>query len=362
MLRNLGGRVASGFKINKHAIKKLTQEIEREFAKHPVRIPLSGDARMKQEAEASDVVGSEIELVAGWLIDWGYAYAKVKSGSIPSVDELMAEVGVTEFTSLVEPHVDMAVAALEQAGLLHDSARGFESRGMTLPVWLTEVGQREAAARIERRKDSRARRNACRDAVLRWTYERAAISGPAEVGAITQSPYGWFNGILFSATDLAESVRFLQDRGLLDGARKDLRLTQAGIECVEQYESVIEYLNRRDSAGVNVTIMGDNSGQLAVANRDVDQSQTSTNDADALAIFANALREFGKLVPEKQQPEYEEVAGALERESAKAEPNQGWRKALLDRARSLLDGAPADLHNLAQVAKVAFDILGQSAD
>jgi hypothetical protein len=54
---------------------------------------------------------------------------------------------------------------------------------------------------------------------------------------------------------------------------------------------------------VNVTIMGNNSGQLAVANRDVAQNQTNTNQAEALAIFANALREFGQLVPPDQRPE-----------------------------------------------------------
>ena len=35
--------MASGFKINKQAIRKMTREIEREFAKNPVRIPLQVD-------------------------------------------------------------------------------------------------------------------------------------------------------------------------------------------------------------------------------------------------------------------------------------------------------------------------------
>lgn len=37
--------MANGFKINKQAIRKMTQEIEREFAKNPVRIPLEADHR-----------------------------------------------------------------------------------------------------------------------------------------------------------------------------------------------------------------------------------------------------------------------------------------------------------------------------
>lgn len=37
--------MASGFKINKQAIRKMSREIEREFAKNPVRVPLEADHR-----------------------------------------------------------------------------------------------------------------------------------------------------------------------------------------------------------------------------------------------------------------------------------------------------------------------------
>lgn len=37
--------MASGFKINKQAIRQMSREIEREFAKHPVRVPLEVDHR-----------------------------------------------------------------------------------------------------------------------------------------------------------------------------------------------------------------------------------------------------------------------------------------------------------------------------
>lgn len=35
--------MANGFKINKQAIRKMSREIEREFAKNPVRVPLEAD-------------------------------------------------------------------------------------------------------------------------------------------------------------------------------------------------------------------------------------------------------------------------------------------------------------------------------
>lgn len=36
--------MAGGFKIDKQAIRKMTRELEKEFAKNPVRVPLEGDA------------------------------------------------------------------------------------------------------------------------------------------------------------------------------------------------------------------------------------------------------------------------------------------------------------------------------
>lgn len=355
-----GDHMASGFKVNSSGIRQMMREIEREVAKTPVRVPVHAEANVSGSAGGGAVAGSELELVAGWLIDWCYAYSKIKPNLVPSIADMMTEVGVEEFVPLVEPHVDVAVDALNEVGLLNES-KTMGRRRMTRAIWLSDAGRREAVARIERRKDNRARRVACRDTVLRWVYERDASGESTDIAEIVNSPYGWFNGELFTAADLVEAVRFLRERRLLGGTDEAPTIEPAGTECVEQYGGVVEYLNRGDGAGVNVTIMGNNSGQLAVANRDVAQNQTNMNQVEALAIFAKALREFGQLLPAEQQPEYEEVATALEREAGKAEPNKGWVKSLLDRAKGLLEGAPADLHNLAQVTKVVFDIYNQAA-
>ncbi|MEU2168301.1 hypothetical protein ACH47V_23745 [Micromonospora chersina] len=347
----------------------MQRRLEKELKKYPVRVPVQAEVTGGgaiangggNGAGGGPVTGSTVELVAGWLLDWGYAYSKDKPGLIPSVAEMMTELGVEEFVPLVEPHVATAMDALEGAGLIKDPVMSFGSRGMGLSIWLTEAGRREAATRVERRRDNLARRTGCRDAVLRWVYERNANGESTEITEIATSPYGWFNGELYSAADLAGAVQFLRERRLLGGTDEIPTIEPAGTECVEQYGGVVEFLNRGDGAGVNVTIMGNNSGQLAVANRDVAQNQTNMNQVEALAIFAKALREFGQLLPAEQRPEYEEVATALEREAAKAEPNKGWVKSLLDRAGGLLEGAPANLHNLAQVTKVVFDIYNQAA-
>lgn len=50
-----GGAVASGFKINKQAIRKMSKEIEREFAKNPVRVPIEVDHQASSLPAATTV-------------------------------------------------------------------------------------------------------------------------------------------------------------------------------------------------------------------------------------------------------------------------------------------------------------------
>ncbi|WCN80019.1 hypothetical protein [Micromonospora sp. LH3U1] len=355
--------MASGFKINKQGIRKMMKEIEREVAKTPVRVPINAETARAGLADGGGgglgvVAGSELGLVAGFLLDWLFVLQKAQRGAWPSISQLVEETGNQEFLPMVESQVDVAVDALVQDDLVKE-AKSMGRFGMIRRISLTDVGNREAAQRVERRRDNRARRSACRDAVLRWVYEQDANGEPTDIAEIVSSPYGWFNGAQFSATDLVEAVRFLRERRLLGGTDETPTIEPAGTECIEQYGGVVDYLNRGDGAGVNVTVMGDNKGQLAVANRDVAQSQTNTNQVEALAIFAKALREFGQLLPPEQQPEYEEVATALEREAAKAAPNKSWVQGLIGRAKDLLEGAPENLHNLAQVTKVVLDIYNQ---
>ncbi|MEU7574081.1 hypothetical protein [Micromonospora sp. NPDC049240] len=360
--------MGSSFKPNPRGLRDMQRKLEKELKKYPVRVPVQAEVTGGGGSSGGgggngvgggSVAGSELELVAGWLLDWAYVYSKSKPHSVTSVADVMTEVGVERLVPLVEPHVDVAVAGLTQAGLLNDGARTFGSQGMQLSLWLTDAGQREAMVRVERRKDSRARRLACRDAVLRWVYERDANGESTEITQIGASPYGWFNGELYSAADLVTAVQFLRERRLLGGTDEIPTIEPAGTECIEQYGSVVDYLNRGDGAGVNVTIMGNNSGQLAVANRDVAQNQTNANEGQVLAIFAEALREFGRLLPEDQRSRYEMVASELEQEAAKDEPNKPWVRSLLDRGKDLLESAPANLQHLAQVAKIGFELHGQ---
>ncbi|MEV4662097.1 hypothetical protein AB0J85_09100 [Micromonospora echinofusca] len=355
--------MASGFKINPKGFREIQRALEKEAKKHPVRVPVqaemaAGSGAAPRGGSGGSVAGSELDLVAGWLLDWLFELQKSRRGAWPSIGELVEVTGNQQFLPVVEAHVDVAVDALGQDDLINE-AKAMGRFGMRRFITMTEAGNREAARRVQRRADNLARRSACRDAVLRWVYERDANGESTEIAEIVNSPYGWFSGVQFSAADLVEAVRFLRGRRLLGGTDEIPIIEPAGIECVEQYGGVVDYLNRGDGAGVSVTIMGNNSGQLAVANRDVAQNQTNTNDGQVLAVFAEALREFGRLLPEDQQPQYEMVASELEREAAKDEPDKGWVRSLLSRGTGLLEGAPANLQHLAQVAKIGFDLYGQ---
>jgi hypothetical protein len=64
----------------------------------------------------------------------------------------------------------------------------------------------------------------------------------------------------------------------------------------------VEYLNRQDGGGVQVTIQGDNNGQLAVANRDVEQVQNQANDANVLMVFARRRYASSRSSPAARKP------------------------------------------------------------
>ncbi|MEU4639591.1 hypothetical protein [Micromonospora sp. NPDC023814] len=359
--------MGSSFKPDPRGMRKLQRDLQKQFDKYPVRVPIQGEMVGSggvanggggNGAGGGPVTGSELELVAGWIIDWVYEFSKSRPGSSRAIVQLISELGLEDVLPRAEPHIDVAIDLLKSRGYV-DELRLMGSSGLNRMINLTESGRAEAVNRLERRKDSRARRMACRDAVLRWVYERDANSESTEIAEIVNSPYGSFVGELYTAADLAGAVQFLRERRLLGGTDEAPTIEPAGTECIEQYGGVVDYLNRGDGAGVSVTIMGNNSGQLAVANRDVAQNQTNTNDGQVLAVFAEALREFGRLLPEDQQPPYEMVASELEREAAKDEPDKGWVRSLLSRGTGLLESAPANLQHLAQVAKIGFDLYGQ---
>jgi hypothetical protein len=342
----------SKVKINPRFFRDLQRQAEREAAKYPIRVPVQGQVT-DGGGVGPGVPGSEVELVAGWFVDWLFEYAKRHPSTVEGIAGVMDKVGAPDgLRPMVEEHIDVAADLLVEAGLV----RVFASFGgkANRSLQLTESGTIEASARIQRRRDNRTRRLTCRGAVLRWVYERQADGETTEITEIVNSPYGWYNGIPFTEGDLSAAIAHLRQQKLLAGSDDAPVLEQAGVDCIENYGDLVTYSNRRDNGGVNVTITGNVNGQLAVANRDVDMSQSTQNDAQVLTVFAEALREIARLVPE-QAAEFEHVASGLDAEAAKETQDATWVKSLVERAKGLLDQAEG-IQGIAQMVKVAFDV------
>jgi hypothetical protein len=195
---------------------------------------------------------------------------------------------------------------------------------------------------------------ACREAVLHWAYSREA-GGLLDAQEVGTTPYGWFCADQFSVEELGQAVTFLAGEALVRGEAAAFSVTADGVRAVEQFGGLVEFQNRSQGAGVSVVFTGDNNGQLAIGNRDVQQNLSQDNDAKVLGVFAQALKEFAGLLPEGQRAEFYEVASSLEREAGKDEPDQGWVKSLIERAKGLL-GKTTELKNLAEVTRVGLDV------
>lgn len=156
--------------------------------------------------------------------------------------------------------------------------------------------------------------------------------------------------------ELESSWHFLADEGLVEGTPNSSTITSTGVQAIEQYGDVMSYQNRPKDA-LSVVFTGDNNGQLAIGNRDVQQTATTTqNDSQVLAIYAQALREFASLMSDPEgATELNSVADSLDRESSKADPDKTWIKSLLQRAGAML-GRTQELKNLAELTRVGLEV------
>jgi hypothetical protein len=342
--------VGNGFKINKSGIERMARDIQKEFDRHPVRVPVEAGAQSAASGASGGDAGSAVAVAASCILDWLYAVAPDDSGNYVDLDELLAEHEDHPLLPLIRETGRIAVDSLAADDLV-DQLNTF---ARSLPFMITDAGRRAAVRQIEQRGNRRARTLACREAVLHWAYSQG--TGEAlDVQDMGTTPAGWFCADQFRVQELAQAVAFLAGEDLVRGKAAAFTLTADGVKVVEQFGSLVEFQNRPQGAGVSVVFTGDNNGQLAIGNRDVQQNQSQENDAKVLGVFANALREFAGLLPEDQREEFYDVATSLEREAAKDEPDKGWIKSLLERGRGLL-GRSDDFKNLAEVARVGLDV------
>ena len=340
--------MAKGFNIDKRAIQRMTREMQKEFDRNPVRVPLEAGAQGAASGKQPREIGSAVDVAAECILDW--LHTAENFSSYVGLDAVLAERGDHPLLPLIRENADLAVGILSA----DDLVEVLNSFGGSPPFAITDAGRRAAARQIEQRSNRRARTVACREAVLHWAYS-LGTDRPLDVQDIGVTPYGWFCADQFSGEELRQAVTILVGGKLAEGEAAAFTLTMDGERAVEQFGGLVGYQNRSEGSGVSVVFTGDNNGQLAIGNRDVQQNQSQDNDAKVLNVYAQALREFAGLLPADQQGEFNDLASSLEKEAAKDEPDEGWVKSLMDRAKGLL-GKTTELTNLAQVTRLGLEV------
>lgn len=344
------GLVLSGFKIDRNAIKRMSKEIEREFARNPVRIPLETGTPEAGSRELSAPSWSAVATAAACILDWLNARPG-NASTFSTLTQLNSELDDHPLRDLIRANAPVAVGRLASSDLVNKlDGWGPEN----VQFMLTDAGRQAAALQIEDRRDRRSRIVAAREAVLAWGYTNGQ-DVEVDVRTIGDTPYGWFAAEQLSNDEVRSAVEYLINADLLAGRPEAFTVTDRGVTCVEQYGGVMSYQNRPDGGGVSVVFTGDNNGQLAIGNRDVQQNLSQDNDAKVLGVYAQALREFAGLLPEGAGGEIIDVASSLEREAAKEQRDEGWVKSLIERAKALL-GSTTELKNLAEVTRLGLDV------
>ncbi|MFJ4175268.1 hypothetical protein [Microbacterium sp. NPDC089696] len=139
--------MASGFKINKQAIRKMTREIEREFAKNPVRVPLQADAsdvRLPAATTINNYHGPVVTVTGdGAQLAWdnhdvaqGQArFQQVATGYEELADlvtRLLAGVGTFKLDPADQAELVAAGEEILHEAVKDDPDRGLVRRGITM--------------------------------------------------------------------------------------------------------------------------------------------------------------------------------------------------------------------------------------
>lgn len=338
--------MASGFNINKAGIREFTRSIQRELDRNPVSVSITGSG----DRQSADTPGSAVDCVSCILLEWAGSDSSRQS---KSVNGLLAENPDHPLAATIAEYGDAAVHALGDGDLLNVHS-SFQQTLSEATFWITDSGTTALARLRERRENQLARTRGSRDGVLHWAYN--VRGGATNLEGILTTPFGWHLGRPFTMDELESSWHFLADEGLVEGTPNSSTITSTGVQAIEQYGDVMSYQNRPKDA-LSVVFTGDNNGQLAIGNRDVQQTATTTqNDSQVLAIYAQALREFASLMSDPEgATELNSVADSLDRESSKADPDKTWIKSLLQRAGAML-GRTQELKNLAELTRVGLEV------
>ena len=224
-------------------------------------------------------------------------------------------------------------------------------------------GRREVEDRRSRRSNVGLRRLAVRDAVISWISlnQRQPTTGMTDGGILL------FEGDPFSSDELHQALRYLDEKGLIDGLRGDdtvmtAWLTAEGHDCVDKYGgSVSDYVRRGERAGTTnyVTVHGDNSGNIGWDSQTLTQTATTTGVArDELTTIVAALRQAtGALgMGEDDEKEIGRHLDIVDAELSQAEPSKEVTTTFLRRAVAVVEKQTENALGLVLTAYVKWQM------
>lgn len=178
-----------------------------------------------------------------WLADQRRLADQRHDSKVPEVGELAAALGFSE--ALVEN----AAHILQQ----QDAVTVVRAFARPSGLMITPSGVATAATWRSQAQEHRARRQACREALLDWAYVNEGIVPPRPLASFHQDPRAFFYGEPFAAAeDVTGAVRHLDEGGLVKVERVDqsefLTPTHNGRVCVEEYHGDIAQYQRSRSA------------------------------------------------------------------------------------------------------------------
>ncbi|HEY2795074.1 MAG TPA: hypothetical protein VGJ28_22125, partial [Micromonosporaceae bacterium] len=259
-------------------------------------------------------------------------------GFLPNVVDLLG----SDYDRAQEHLWRSVLRELDRQGLIKLSeTMGFEGTA----AMITDSGRMEVEALRTRRADPVRRNLAARDAAVRYLYaqpEHAAHS----IEPLRSGPLGLFEGDVLSSGEIDAALLYLKSKSMVAGVNVDVgtvlrpRLTDRGIDCMEQFGgSVADYLRHGDggsgstTVNFNAPVTGSN---VAWNSRLVTQTATTTSTGmagDEIAALIGAIMQALPVLG-LDETEATRLRGQLEvaeGELQSAEPDAGVVKSVLKR-------------------------------
>lgn len=147
-----------------------------------------------------------------------------------------------------EPLVEEAAHMLEQRG----DAKIVRAINGAMRIRVTKTGMGTLTEWHIRARDHRARRQACREALLDWLYANDGIHPEPELQGFSENARAFFYGSPFSHEEVQAAAQYLWDKDLVSSGErgydwKALEISEQGRVCVERFDGdVYEYQKSRE--------------------------------------------------------------------------------------------------------------------